>query len=138
MRNKRNTQDRRTFGFGHLFKFMIFLISAGFSGLLFVNSARSIMTAYNRSLLLQQAESEVNELRIENLELTEEKDKMVAESYVEAEARDRITYTKKGEKIVVLPNTGEEVVLGEEDIVEEEDDGPKGWNRWWEIVKNGV
>ncbi len=137
MRKRINSTDKRTLGFGRLFKFVVCLVLIGVSGLLFVNSARSIMTAYNRSLLLEQAEREVDSLRLENLELVETKEETMDESYVEGEARDRISYVKDGEVIVVLPETGEEIVLGEEDEINGEE-RLDGWHRWWDLMRNGV
>ena len=138
MRNKRNSDEKRKSGFGIVFKLIISLVFIFISGQFFVNSAKSIMTAYNRSLLLDQAENEVNTLRIENLELVGEKEKMIDDSYVESEARNRITYVKKGEIVVVLPETGEEMVLGEDEVVESNEYVSGGWKRWWDLVKNGV
>jgi cell division protein FtsB len=138
MRNKRNLNEKRKSGFGVVLKLVISLVFIFVSGQFFVNSAKSIMTAYNRSLLLDQAEGEVNDLRIENLELVGEKEKMIDDSYVESEARNRITYVKKGEVVVVLPETGEELVLGEDDVDKSDEYMSEGWKRWWDLVKNGV
>ena len=45
--------------------------------------------------------------------------------------------SKMVKKIIVLPETGEKVVLGTEDEIEDEK-GPQDWTRWWNILKNGV
>lgn len=138
MRNKRNSTDKKGINFSNVLKFTVAIVLIGISGLLFVNSARSVMTAYNRSLLLQQAEDEVNALRIENLKLTEKKDEMMEDSYVEEEARNRMIYVKDGEIVIVLPETGQESVLGEKEDDLNVYDNEGGWRRWWSLVKNGV
>lgn len=138
MNRKRISKENKGQGLGKVFGILITFGIIGVSALLFVNSARSIMTAYNRSLLLDQAHDEVAELRLKNLELLEKKEGVLDDSYVEQEARDRISYVRDGEKIVVLPETGEEVVLGADDEMEEENNGLSDWRRWWDLLKNGV
>jgi cell division protein FtsB len=139
MNRRRVEGDNKSRGTGKFLKLVVAALFVGISALLFVNSSRSIMTAYNRSLLLQQAHEEVAELRLKNLELLEEKTLVLDDSYVEKEARDRVFYTRDGEKIVILPETGDESVLGESNSEDtEEIDNGYGWQRWWNLLRNGV
>ncbi len=126
-----------------LFLSVVFL---GLSGLLVVNSVKSITTANQRNQLLGQAEEEVRDLRLRNLELLQELDYVTGSSYVEEEARNRLLYTKNDEVLVILPQTADEVhekeVLGktseegDENTAEEGYD--EGWIRWWVLLKDGV
>lgn len=87
--------------------------------------------------LLDQAQEEVSDLRLRNLELEQKRQEILGEDYVEKEARDRLYYVKKGETMVVLPETGD--YEEPEDVTEEaEDEGEYGWAVWWEFLKNGV
>lgn len=138
--------DKKTKGLG-MSPFVSILLSVVFTGLsllLIVNSVKSVNRAYQRSKLLDQAEEEVQALRLRNLELLRERDNVSDGAYVEEQARDRLLYTKDGEVLLVLPesieseseDTGEEEeVLGEEDVIEERE---KGWERWWSVLRDGV
>ena len=122
-----------------IFLSVIFL---GVSGLLVVNSVKSVSTANQRNQLLEQAESEVRDLRLRNLELLQELDYVTSSSYVEEEARNRLLYTKDDEVLVVLPQTAvegdDEEVLGEEAEKGASDIGDEGWIRWWTLLRDGV
>ncbi len=89
------------------------ILLIAFAGMLILDSVKSIGVAHNRSLLLDQAKGEVDDLRMKNLELTEERDRVMSSGYIEEESRNRLFYAKDGEVVVVLPESGE--VLGEED-----------------------
>ena len=117
------------------------VIFLALSGLLIVNSVKSVSTAYQRSLLLDQAEVEVQELRLRNLELLQELDYVSSSSYVEEEARNRLLYTKDDEVLVVLPQTGDKVheddVLGNGYEIHAEEP-VAGWDRWISLLVDGV
>lgn len=117
------------------------LIFIALSGLLITNSVKSVSTAYQRNLLLDQAKQEVQGLRLRNLELMQELDYVTGPSYVEEEARNRLLYTKDDEVLVVLPQTGEKVedekVLGEESE-NSTSEMNSGWDRWLTLLVDGV
>jgi cell division protein FtsB len=117
------------------------IIFIALSGLLVANSIKSVSTAHQRSLLLDQAKLEVQDLRLRNLELMQELDYVTSSSYVEEEARNRLLYTKNDEVLVVLPQTGEKVqdeeVLGESDEATTSE-SPGGWDRWLSLLIDGV
>lgn len=118
------------------------------AGALVVNMVKSISVAYQRNLLLVQAEQDVDALRMRNLELLEKLDYVSSLAYVEQEARDQLQYTKDGETMVLLPDSGgsgDSKVLGEIDSddgqLEEETsigDQNEGLKRWWNLLVNGV
>ena len=120
----------------------------GFSGLLIVNSVKSVNLAYQRSQLLDQAEGEVQDLRMRNLGLLQEVDQVSGDAFVEEQARDRLLYTKDGEYLIVLPEElgadgdgGEnsDDVLGVENTVTFDSENEEGgWERWWKVLKEGV
>ena len=130
------------FGMSNYLSIALSLVFISLSGLLVVNSVKSVSTAYQRSLLLDQAEAEVNELRIRNLELLEKLDYVTSSSYVEAEARNRLLYTKDGEVLLVLPqtaqNTRDNAIAEEEDPDATMHDISWGWDRWWVLLRDGV
>lgn len=107
------------------------------SGVLAINSVKSISMAYKRSELLGQAQGEVDSLRLKNLELMLEKEKIIGSDYVEEQARDRLNYVMEGEVMIVLPETGD--ILGaSESEVEDVEDEEAGWQRWWLLLREGI
>ena len=116
------------------------LIFIAISGLLVINSVKTVSTAYQRSLLLDQAESEVRDLRLRNLELLEHLDYVSSKSFVEMEARNRLLYTKGDEVLIVLPQTAGEAPREEEDGDEVEEVVPEatGVDRWLMVLTEGV
>ncbi len=65
--------------------------------------------------ILKVAEQDVENLRIQNLELVLEKAEIVSVDYIEKEARDKLRYSAEGEVLFVIPEE-----LLESDWVEEE------------------
>ena len=138
--------EQKTSSFSPTVSFLLSLFFLGLSGLLVINMVKSVSTAYQRNLLLVQAEQEVYDLRLRNLELMEKMDYVSSSSYIEQEARDQLQYVKEGETMVLLPDTGEDdsAVLGEQKENKNEDQNPelieqeKGWNRWLDLLKYGV
>lgn len=141
LRLEKSRSHGKTVGFSAFATFALSVVFLGLSFLLIANSVKSISTAYQRNLLLEQAENEVQELRMKNLALLGEKDYVTSAAYVEEEARNRLLYTKGGEVLLVLPETGEslseEQVMGDENQkhVESEYDS---WLVWWDFLLNGV
>ncbi|MDD3662094.1 MAG: septum formation initiator family protein, partial [Candidatus Dojkabacteria bacterium] len=95
---------------------------------------------YQRSQIVEQAQDEVESLRLRNLELQEQLDYVTGDSYVEKEARDRLLYTRDDEVLIVLPERS-----GETDDEREEktetgnvDADLQGWARWLDVLRNGV
>lgn len=126
--------------FSGVFPVMLSVVLIGFSGMLVLDSIKSINLSYNRSLLLDQARGEVDELRMRNLELGQSRDDVISEGYVEQESRDRLFYTKEGEVMVVLPETEEVAGEGDEnvDTVTEFPEQSSGWEQWWGLLRDGI
>jgi cell division protein FtsB len=130
--------------FSGLFSILISFMFIGLSVVLIANSAKSIVGAYHRILLLDQAKQEVGELRVRNLELLQRKEEILSEEYVEKEARDRLYYVKDGEIMVVLPETSgaaeiddsaEGEVKGVSRLEHERD---TSWQEWIRIIIEGI
>jgi cell division protein FtsB len=129
-----------SFGMSNILSSGLSFVFVALSALLIVNSVKTVSTAYQRSLLLDQAEHEVRELRLRNLELLQQLEYVSSKSFVELEARNRLLYTKNGEVLLVIPQTDkkahEEEVLGDiDDTAGEESDG---MDRWLTILRDGV
>jgi cell division protein FtsB len=71
-----------------------------FLGFTIVNS---LNTTYQKMNILEIAQKDVEELRIKNLELILEKEKVQSDEYLEAEARNKLKYSKDGEVAYVIP-----------------------------------
>lgn len=138
MRRKRKTKNKSLDSKPKFASFLISVVFLGLAGVMMVNSVRSIMTAYKRNQLLDQAKEDVYMLRKKNLELDQRREEVMGETYVETEARDRMYYSKDGEVVVVLPDTSEVIVVDEKDAVDEQSDSKDGWWRWWKLMKNGI
>ncbi len=124
---------------GRVISFLLSAILLGISALLIVNSVRSVVTAHKRSLLLDQANSEVDELRVRNLSLISRYDEILSDSYIEREARNRLYYVKSDEMMVILPETGETSLKPKESETDTADvEEMKGWMQWWSVLCDGV
>lgn len=129
-----------SFGMSNVLSSGLSLIFVALSVLLMFNSVKTVSTAYQRNLLLDQAEYEVRELRLRNLELLQQLDYVSSKSFVELEARNRLVYTKDGEVLLVIPQKDqkayeEEVNSDIADPVELETDS---LDCWLGILRNGV
>ncbi|MBN1618522.1 septum formation initiator family protein [Candidatus Dojkabacteria bacterium] len=144
--NRKQVVDINTNGLGStVLSFFLSIFMIALSVLLVINSAKSIILAYRRSLLLEQARQEVYDLRLRNLELVSEKSNVMSEEYVETEARDRLSYAKDGEVIVVLPDTAQSdisVSQDEEYLIPNDESAEvknsEGFTRWWSILRDGI
>lgn len=138
MKRKRNSKNRSNNPKSKFATFLISVVLLGLAGVMMVNSVRSIMTAYKRNQLLEQAKEDVYMLRKKNLELDQKREDVMGETYVESEARDRMYYSKDGEVVVVLPDTAEELIEEEQNSEGDIDDSKEGIERWWKLIKNGI
>jgi len=111
------------------------------SGILFYNIVKSIIITTEKLEILNQAETEVADLRLSNLELILLEEYMTSDEYLETEARNRLNLGKKGEVSFVI--SGEMLdrgrlivqgVLGEEGNVDTGDN----WIVWYDFFKDRV
>lgn len=95
-------QQKRTkrVNWGSLFSAFIMMGIVAFLGFTIVNS---LNTTYQKMNILEIAQKDVEELRIKNLELILEKEKVQSDEYLEAEARNKLKYSKDGEVAYVIP-----------------------------------
>ncbi|MEA3357421.1 MAG: septum formation initiator family protein [Patescibacteria group bacterium] len=135
-KHKANKEKKKR---GPVVSFIGAFICAGISILIIVNSVKSIITAYRRSLLLDQANEEVENLRVDNLELLQEKEEIMGVDFIEEQARDRLYYVKDGEVMVVIPEDGtSNEGLDVESAGSEAHKAESGWAVWWSVLVNGV
>ncbi|MBD3328994.1 hypothetical protein GF357_00670 [Candidatus Dojkabacteria bacterium] len=92
---------------------IVFIITSFF---LLYNVAKSIYQTNFKLQILQQAEKEVEGLRLENIDLVMESDRVIEDEYIEAEARNRLNYGLDGEIQLVIPDELVNAEL-EEDLV---------------------
>ena len=133
--------EGKTLGTSNFLSIALSAVFVGLSALLVINSAKSLSTAYQRNLLLDQAKSEVQDLRVRNLELMQELDYVSSSAYVEEEARNRLLYAKNSEVLILLPqisDKSDDTVISEDVTAEDEKNDPNGWGRWWNFLRDGV
>jgi len=80
---------------------------------LIYNVIKSVDITVKKLGVLSQAESEVDELRLKNIELILEKERVESMDYIETEARDRLNYLKNGDIVFVIPDDTLKVNLEE-------------------------
>lgn len=69
------------------------------------NVGRSISQTNQKLQILSQAEAEVQQLRLENINLFLESNSTNTDDYIEAEARNRLYYSRPGETQYIIPET---------------------------------
>ncbi len=117
------------------------LLLLALSGVLIYNVVKSIVITSEKLEILNQAEGEVSDLRLNNLELLVLTEYMKSDEYLETEARNRLNLSKKGEISFVIP---EEIlkkgISDIEDILSEQKtvDGEKGWKAWYLFFSSGI
>ncbi len=67
------------------------------------NFIRSVTIMTEKVRILEKVEEEVDQLRMDNLELILQKGEIVSYEYVEKEARDKLKYTTDDEVVFVIP-----------------------------------
>lgn len=121
-------------------KIISILINVGFvamSVFLIFNSARAFQITNVKLAILKQAQQEVTDLRIENIKLLLQKDRIETDDYVETDIRNRLNYSKSNEIVFVISELAMqeadrevERILTPPKIVEQ----PKEtWEIWYEF-----
>ena len=117
------------------------LLFLGLSTVLIYNVVRSIVITSEKLEILNQAEEEVGELRLENLELLTLTEYMTSDEYLETEARNRLNLSKKGETTFVIPEEmlgggvqEVEEILNSEEVITE----GRSIEVWYEFFLNGI
>jgi cell division protein FtsB len=103
---------------------------------MFYNVLHSIKITSQKLDILEQAEQEVNELRVKNLKLSIQLDEMKETSYLEVEARDRLNFSGEGEIVFVIPDSllekskdNLELILND-NVVDEVESTWAIWKEW--------
>lgn len=66
-------------------------------------SIRSVRLTYEKLNIFELAKKEVDELRLVNITLLQEKEDVITDDYVETVARNRLNYSKEGEISFIIP-----------------------------------
>jgi cell division protein FtsB len=116
------------------------IVLIGVSILMLLSVYRSFKQMGQKISLLKQAEQEVQELRLENLELSLEVEEAGSISRLEKEARDRLNYGQEGEVAFVI---GEDLIeIGKQKVQailtpQEEIAQVNALNEWVDFIVNG-
>lgn len=116
-----------------------FIVLAAF---LSFNSVRSIQLAQEKLKILDRAQIEVTDLRLRNIALMLEKNKIETDDYTETDIRNRLNYSKKNEVIFVIPEDilaistkeVEDIVKKERELVETKE----VWEVWKDLFIYGI
>lgn len=103
---------------------------------------KSISITSQKLDILNQAEKEVEELRLKNLYLSIEMKDMATDQYLETEARNRLNFGADGEIVFVLPQSSMQLAREEiEKILSEDIENRNASNSlslWIDFVLKGI
>jgi len=111
------------------------------SGILIYNITKSMIITSEKVQILSQAEKEVSNLRLDNLENLLLIEYMTSDEYLETEARNRLNLSKKGEVAFVIPEEIlEKGLLQVERILNEDErvSGIENWRIWQDFFIVGI
>ncbi|HCC68032.1 TPA: hypothetical protein DEP90_02385 [Patescibacteria group bacterium] len=116
------------------------ILLLGVSILMVLSVYRSIKQMVQKISLLKQAEYEVEELRIKNLELSLQIEEASSIEHLEQEARDRLNYGKGNEVVFVIND--ELIDLGKEKVESvlyagSRIENVEVWSEWVDFVVEG-
>lgn len=117
---------------------VLFVVIAGF---LFYNVFHSVKITVQKLDILRKARIEVENLRLNNLQLALNLENMQSLEYVEVQARDRLNFAGKNEYVFVIPEDALEdgadkvnTLLKQELVFEKK----AGYEIWFEFVYTGI
>ncbi len=99
-----------------LLKIAIIFAMLGLIAFLSYNLFRSLDITSEKLRILEIAQEDVGQLRMENLKLVLEKSEIVSIEYIEKEARDKLRFSKDDEVLFVIPDELLESPLIEEEL----------------------
>ena len=82
-----------------------------FSVYLLLQVGRSLVTTRDKLAILDTAQEDVTELRVKNIQKLMESEEVLTDRFVEKQVRDKLFYSKDGERVFVIP---EELIESEE------------------------
>ena len=111
------------------------------SSVLIYNVIRSIIITSEKLEILNQAEGEVSELRLTNLELLTLSEYMSSDEYLETEARNRLNLSKEGETTFVISDeilakgiNDVDEILNKDDVIVKNDN----LGNWYTFFLDGI
>ncbi len=117
------------------------VVMIALSGFLLYNVYRSVVITREKMGISHQAREQVNELRVENLELALKLESMQSKEYLEVQARDRLNFSGSNEYLFVIPESlldvGKERVAAFLYPPVKEPEDPT-YMVWFEFLKNGI
>lgn len=78
------------------------VISISIIVLMAYNIGRSITQTAQKLEIIKYAQEEVEQLRLENIKLIMEKEKMRKDDFIELEARNRLNYARSGDTVAIF------------------------------------
>lgn len=110
---------------------------------LIYNVFKSVENTVFKLNILEQAESEVDELRIKNIEYLLAKQIGETDEYIEIEARNRLNYSQEEEVVFIIPvnvleNADEEVDLILGKVIVDNLEFKEVWEIWYDFLVSGV
>lgn len=100
---KRNVLDKSgggRFNWGVIINIVFIVVSM----FLIFNSFRSFQQTSEKLKILERAKREVTELRLRNISLILDKEKIETDDFTETDIRNRLNYSKKNEIVFVIPD----------------------------------
>lgn len=114
---------------------------------LLLQMGRSIHITTQKVDIFNLARTEVQELRVKNIELILLSERVTSEEYIEESARNRLNYAKDGETLFIIP----EELLEDEALekyvasfhpeaikLKEAEVSKKPYEVWWELIRFGI
>ena len=109
--------------------------------ILFYNIVKSVIITSEKVEILSQAEREVSDLRLDNLEHLLLIEYMTSDEYLETEARNRLNLSKKGEVVFVIPEEMlEKGTLQIEGLLNDDEviSNIENWKVWYDFFIKGI
>jgi cell division protein FtsB len=117
------------------------ILFLGLSVILLYNVVKSIVIISEKLEILNHAEKEVGDLRLDNLELLTLSEYMKSDEYLETEARNRLNLSGKGETVFVIPEEILKKGISDVEEILEKDEGNENIENieiWKDFFLNGI
>lgn len=143
-KNRRTqTQNDSSKGRNSLFNILLMIGSILISIFFLINSVRSIRLTIEKLAILDQAEEDVQTLRLKNLSILEQSELVKTDFFVELQGRDKLHLSQNNEIVVIIPeellNSNElnnyyDTFVSREDVIKK----TVGLKSWLEFFEKGV
>ncbi len=98
-----------------------------------VSLVRNVSRSYDANRRITQANSDLNKLETESVDLKKELDISTTYSFKEKEVRDKLGLAKEGDIVLVLPSAQELRKLAPERKAKEEAIPDPNWKKWLKL-----